>query len=102
MQQAALLDGLSLDALAFGQDGLPAAEVDIGGCEVAEALVSAAMVVVLDESLDFRLQLARQVVVLEQDAVLQRLMLALDLALGLRVAGRAANMLDLLAGEPVG
>ena len=35
MQQAALLDGLSLDALAFLQDGLTAAEVDIGWCEMS-------------------------------------------------------------------
>src|SRR3954466_8545134 len=61
MQQAALLDGLSLDAPAFLQDGLTAAEVDIGGCEIAEALVSAPMVVVIDEGFDPRLEFAEQV-----------------------------------------
>ncbi len=102
MQQAALLDGLPLYARTFGQDGLPAAEVDVGGREIVEALVSTAVVVMLDEGLDLRLQLAGQVVVLEQDAVLQRLVPALDLALGLRMAGRAADVLYLLADEPVG
>ena len=40
MLQASLLDGLALDPFAFGEDGVPAVEVDIGGRQVAEALVS--------------------------------------------------------------
>ena len=73
MQQAASLDGLPLDALALLQDGLPPAEVDVGWREVIQALVGAAVVVVRDEGRDLRLEFAGQVVVLEQDAVLQRL-----------------------------
>ena len=42
------------------------------------------MIVGLDEGADLPLEIARQVVVVEQDAVLQGLMPALDLALGLR------------------
>src|SRR3712207_8608784 len=102
MQQAPLLDGPALDAFALEQDRLSAAEVDVGRGEVIEALVVAAVVVVLDEGLDPRLELARQMVALEQDAVLQRPGPALDLALGLRVAGRSADVLHPLAGEPIG
>jgi hypothetical protein len=40
--------------------------------------------------------------VVEQDAVLERLMPALDLALRLRVVGRAADMIHALAVEPLG
>ena len=43
------------------------------------------VVVVLDEGLDPGLEVAGQAVVLQQDAVFQGLMPALDLALGLRV-----------------
>ena len=55
-----------------------------------------------DEGLDARLQVAGQVVVLQQDAVLERLVPALDLALRLRMARRAAHVLHPFAGEPVG
>jgi hypothetical protein len=61
MLQAALVDGLAFDPLAFGQDGLPAAEVDIGGRQVAEALVVAGMVVVLDEGGDLPASLSPEV-----------------------------------------
>lgn len=102
MQQAALLDGLSLDAFTFGQNGLSAAEADIGGREIAEALLNAPVIIVIDEGFDPRLEFAGQVRVLEQDAVLQRLVPALDLALGLRVAVCAADVLHPLAGKPIG
>ena len=83
VEQAPLSDCLLLDALALEQNGLRSTEVDIGGCEIVQALVVAMVVVVLDEEVDLRFELARKVVVLEQDAVLERLMPALDLALGL-------------------
>lgn len=85
MLQASLLDGLALDPFAFGEDGRATAEVDIGGCQVAEALVIAGLVVMLDEGCDLPFEILRQVVIIEQDAVLQGLVPALDLALGLRV-----------------
>src|SRR3954447_25298358 len=116
MQQAAVLDGLSLDALAFPQDGLTAAGVDVGGCEITKALVSAPAVVGIDEGFDPRRGLAGQIGVLERGEedqqtvrgtgcptnVLRGLVPALDLALGLRMTGCTMDMLDLLAGEPVG
>jgi hypothetical protein len=46
------------------------------------------MVVLRHEGGDLAFEIAGQVVVLKQDAVLERLMPALDLALGLRVIGR--------------
>jgi hypothetical protein len=102
VQQAPLLDGLALDAFTLEQDGLAAAEVGVGRGQVVQALVVALVVVVLDEGRDLRLELAGQVVVLEQDPVLQGLMPAFDLALGLRVARRAADMLDAVGIEPLG
>jgi hypothetical protein len=83
MQQAAAGEGLSVDPLPFEQDRLAPAEVDVGWAEMARALVGAGMIVGLDESTDLGLQIPGQIVVLEQDAVLERSMPALDLALGL-------------------
>src|SRR5690349_20730748 len=102
VEQASLLDGAVLDALSFELDGLRSAEVDIGGCHVAQAFVVAAVVVMLNEGLDLCFEVTGKIVVLEQDAVLQRLMPALDLALGLRMTWRAAKMLDLPLVEPLG
>jgi hypothetical protein len=45
--------------------------------------VVAPVIVVIDEATDVRFEVTRQVVVFEQDAVLERLMPTLDLALGL-------------------
>ena len=52
----------------------------------------AAVIVVLDEAADVGFEIAWQVVVFEQDAVLQGLMPALDLTLGLRMMRRTANI----------
>ena len=87
MLQAARGDGLAFDPLPLPEDGLAAAEVDVGRGEIVEALVVAGVVVVLDKGPDLRLQIAGQSVVLEQDPVLQRLMPALDLALHERKHG---------------
>ena len=50
--QASMFDGLSLDPFALFDDGIGPAEVGVGRGDVVEALVVAAMVVVLDEGLD--------------------------------------------------
>ena len=96
MAQAAVSDGQFLDRLPGVEDGLAAAEVDVSGGQVAEALVVAAVVVVVDESGNGGLELAGQEVVFQQDAVLQGLMPALDLALGLRVVRCAMDVGDAL------
>ena len=98
MVQAPQFDGLSLDPLSLQQNGLAAPEVDVGRGEIVEALVVAAVVVVIDERRDLLLEITRQEVVFEQDAVLQRLVPSLDLALGLRMAGRPARMFHALVG----
>ena len=81
--QATIGDCLSFDPFAFEEDGLSRSEVDIGRREIGQALV--VMVVLRHEGRDPAFEIAGQVIVLEQDAVLERLMPALDLALGLRL-----------------
>ena len=102
MLQATVCDGLALDPFAFEEDGLGPPEVDVSRSEIVEALVIAGMVVMLDEGGDLAFEIAGQVVVLKQDSVLERLMPALDLALGLRMIRRAADMLDVLLVQPIG
>ena len=96
MAQAPLEHGFSFDLLSLFQDLLIAPEVDIGGRQVSEALVVALVVVMVDEGGDLPFQVARQEVMFEQDAVLHGLVPALDLALGLGMIGRAADMLHAL------
>jgi hypothetical protein len=43
------LDSQSLDPFTFEEDGLAAAEVDVGRGEIVEALVVAAVIIVVDE-----------------------------------------------------
>ena len=70
VRQSSLFDGLFLNALPSFDDGLVPSEVDVGGREVAKALVVAPVIVVLHEGADLRFQVSRQVVVFEQDAEL--------------------------------
>src|SRR4051812_2741041 len=90
--QASVLDGLSFDPFSFKQDGLASAEVDVGGGEVGDALVVSKMIIVGDELADPGFEVARQIVVLQQHPVLQRLVPALDLALGLGMQRGAAQI----------
>ncbi len=62
----------------------------------------AAVIVVADEVADLRFEVSRQIVVLQKDAVLERLMPALDLALRLRMVGRAADVRHAMIVEPFG
>ena len=95
MQQASSGDGLSFDPFTLDEDGLAASKVDVGWRQVL-----AQVIVVGDEGADLGFEVAGQVVILEQDAVLERLMPALDLALGHRMIRRTTDMLHLLAVEP--
>lgn len=45
-------------------------EVDIGGGEIADALMISAMIVVFNEGGDLRFEIFREVVVFQKDAVL--------------------------------
>ena len=98
MKQAALCDGLAFDPFPFQPDDVAASEVDVGRGEIVEALVVAAVVVVVDEGRDLPLEIARQEVVFQEDAVLQRLVPTLDLALGLGMAGSTAGVVHALVG----
>lgn len=105
MKQAALCDGFAFDPFPFQHDDVAAPEVDVGRCEIADALVVSAVVVMIDEGRDLPLEIARQEVVFEQDPVLERLVPALDFALGLRVQWRSADkspsaMLEPLRSQP--
>src|SRR5580704_14934431 len=80
--QATVCDCLALDPFAFEEDGLGASEVDVSRGKIVEALVIAGMVVMRDEGRDLAFEVAGQVVVLKQDAVLERLMPALNLCPG--------------------
>ena len=102
MLQAALPDCQFPDLFAFSDDGLAAPEADVGGCDVAQALVVALVVVVIDEGPDLAFKIAGQIVVFQQNPVLHRLMPALDFALGLRMERRTANVVHLSIPEPFG
>ena len=60
-----------------------ATEVDIGGFDVFQALMIPLVIVVIDEGFDLRFEITWRDVIFQQDEVLQGLMAALDLALGL-------------------
>src|SRR5690606_17271860 len=100
--QAAFRDGLGFDLLSSFENGFGLAEVDVRGGEVSQALVVAVVVVVLDEGRHGFLERSGQVVVLQEDAVLQGLVPAFDLALGLRMPGSATDVIHAPAGKPVG
>ena len=80
----------------------PPAEIDIIRGQVVQALVIAPVDVPVDKGRDLSLQRARQVVILQQDAVLHGLMPAFDLALCLGMCARAADMLDAVLRQPLG
>lgn len=67
MLQASVLDCLVLDPFTFGEDGLPTTEVDVGGREIAEALVRSGMVVMLDEGADLPFKVTGEIAIFEQD-----------------------------------
>ena len=58
------------------------------------------MIVVLDEARDLGFEITGQVIVLEQNAVLERLVPALDLALGLGMERSAPDVSDAASLEP--
>jgi hypothetical protein len=60
MLQSSLFDGVSFDPFAFQQDSLASAEVDVGRCQVLQAFVIAAVIVVVDEVRDLRFKTPQQ------------------------------------------
>ena len=94
MLQSSQFDGVAFDPFSFQKDGSASAEVDVGRCQVLQAFMVTPVIVVLDEARDLGFEITGQIIVLEQNAVLERRVPALDLALGLRMARGAANMRD--------
>lgn len=52
VQQASICDGVSFDPFPFDEDGIVASEVDIGRCQVADARLVTAVIVVGGEGGD--------------------------------------------------
>ena len=69
--------------------------VHISRCQVVERLVIAVIVIVIYELLDLSIQLARQVIVLQVNHVLDRPMITLNLTLGLGMVPCTPGMLHL-------
>ena len=88
VKQAPGFDCFLFDPFALYENGFVPAEVDIGGCDIVQALVIALVIVVMDEGCDLSFEVTWQEVVFQQDAVLEGLVPAFDLALCLRVVGR--------------
>src|SRR3982075_1177304 len=99
--QAAISNGLSLDPFSFSQNGWAASEVNVGRGEIVDALVVAAVVVVVDKGRDLGFEVAGQEVVFQQDAVFESLVPALDLALRHWMIRRTAQVLDLARRSPL-
>jgi hypothetical protein len=68
MLQAALAHHLLFDLFPFPQDGFVATKVDVGRCDVVQALVVTLVVIILDKGADLTLKIARKIVVFEEDA----------------------------------
>ncbi len=64
-----MLDGAFFDLLPPFNDGRVPSEVDVGRCEIAEAFMVSAVVVMLDEGVDLVFKVSGQVIVFQQDAV---------------------------------
>ena len=62
--QATVSNRLSFDPLSFGQDRRAASAVDVGRSKIVDALVVSAVVAVVDESRNLRLEIAGQEVIL--------------------------------------
>src|SRR5215470_11821043 len=93
---------VSFDPLSFGQDNRAAPAIDVGGGEIVDAFVVSVVVVVVDEGGNLSFEIAGQEVIFQQDAVFEGLVPAFDFALGHRMIGRAAQVLDVAVIEPFG
>ena len=94
--QATRFESLPFDPFSLFQNGLVTSEVDIGWCDVVDALMIPLVIVVVDEGFNLSFKITRQEVVFQQDAVLQGLMPSFDLALGLWMIWRTARVLHAL------
>ena len=100
--QEPLVKSVSFDPFSVLQDLIAASEVDVGRCQVLQAFMVSAMIVVADEPADLALQVTGQEVVFQEDAVLQGLVPSLDLTLGLWMVWSTTNMIHAFVIEPFG
>ena len=89
------------DPFSLSQNGLGAAEVDVGRRDIVQALMIPLMIVVIDEGFYLMLWVARQEVVFQQNSVFQGLMPTLNLALGLGVIWCAPAVLHAFVFQPL-
>ena len=101
MLQASGFDGVAFDPFSFQQDGLAATGVDVGWDQVTFAFVMPEMIVLGDEVTNFLLEIIAQIVVLEQDPRLERLVPALNLSLRPGMMRGTADMVHALLLKPV-
>src|SRR5215813_14477410 len=100
--QATVGNGLSFDPFAFCQNGWTASTVDVCWGKIVDALVVAAVVIVVDKGGNLSFEITGQEIVFQQDAVFEGLVPALNLALGHWVIGCAVQVLDVAGTEPFG
>ena len=100
MLQASILDCLFLDLFPFSENVFGTPGVDVRGSDVVQALVIAVIVVVIDKDTDLLLQIAWQVVVFQENAVLHGLVPAFDFTLCLRMEWSVANVFHLFLFHP--
>ncbi|MDP2122571.1 MAG: hypothetical protein Q8K28_21940 [Hoeflea sp.] len=91
---AALSDGITFDPFLLDEDDLTAPEVDVGRGWIGEAVVVSAMVAMLDERRDLDFEVFLKEEVFKENALPERLVPALNLALGLRMVGSAMHLFD--------
>ena len=65
MLQPAFVECLFLDLLSHSQDLCPATVIDVGGCQITQALVESVVVIVIDEGIDLPFEVAGQIVVFQ-------------------------------------
>ncbi len=102
MLQATILDCSFLDPFPFFQNRLPSLKIDIRRGKIVQALMQSLIVVIFHEGEDLIFQSALWIVIVQQDPVLHRLILALDLFLCLRMPGHAPDMFDFPIIQPLG
>ena len=102
MLQPAFSDCLFLDFLSHLQDLRVAALIDVGECQVGEALMVSMVLVTVDEGVDLPFQVAGQEVVFEEHAVFHGVMSAFDFALGLRMVWRTVHVFHTFGFEVFG
>lgn len=86
MLQAALSNRQLLDLLPFSQNGFAPSKVDVGGCDVVQALVVAPVIVIIvDRGPGLSLKITGLLLILQQNTSLPGLMPSFYYALVLRV-----------------